>query len=120
MSGRLQFGVGRIGALLPLSLLAAAVVAVLAISFVWVPSAATGEGLLFQAEQRYAAHWNPHSVAVADLDGDGAPDLVTANAYSDDVSVLLGNGDGSFQAQQRFAAGPWPCWPSSVAVTCRR
>jgi uncharacterized membrane protein YkvA (DUF1232 family) len=28
-------------------------------------------------------------VAVADLNGDGLPDLVTANGYSDDVSVLL-------------------------------
>ncbi len=36
----------------------------------------------------------PFSVAVADLDGDTIPDLVTANANSDDISVLLGNGDG--------------------------
>ena len=35
----------------------------------------------------------PISVAVADLNGDGAPDLVTANFLSDDVSVLLGAGD---------------------------
>ena len=50
----------------------------------------------------------PFSVAVADLNGDGAPDIVTASAISSDVSVLLGNGDGSFQAQQRFAAGDVP------------
>ena len=58
------------------------------------------------------------SVAVADLDGDTVPDLVTANG--DDVSVLLGNGDGSFQdARVSFAAGdplgPWP-WPTSTAT----
>src|SRR5215471_19053646 len=35
-------------------------------------------------------------VAVADLDGDGNLDLVTADAL-DAVSVLLGNGDGSFK-----------------------
>jgi len=52
-------------------------------------------------------------VAVADLDGDGAPDLATANVASDDVSVLLGNGDGTFRDQQRFAAGNGPY---SVAV----
>ena len=31
----------------------------------------------------------PRSVARADLDGDGIPDLVTANTNSDDVSVLV-------------------------------
>jgi hypothetical protein len=46
---------------------------------------------------------------VADVDGDGFPDLVTANADSDSVSVLLGQGDGTFQPEQRFAVGrdPW-------------
>jgi hypothetical protein len=50
---------------------------------------------------------------VADLDGDTVPDVVTANLFSDDVSVLLGNGDGSFQAAASFAAGDRPY---SVAV----
>jgi hypothetical protein len=35
---------------------------------------------------------------------------VTANAFSDDVSVLLGNGDGTFQAAASFAAGNIPRW----------
>ena len=35
-------------------------------------------------------------------------DLATANFFSDDVSVLLGNGDGTFAAQQTFAAGDGP------------
>jgi hypothetical protein len=53
------------------------------------------------------------SVAVADLDGDSFRELVIANFYSDDVSVLLGNGDGSFQAALFFAAG---VFPRSIAV----
>src|ERR1700683_2069525 len=44
----------------------------------------------------------PYSVAVADVSGAGKPDLITANAYSGytggTVSVLLGNGDGTFKA----------------------
>ena len=45
------------------------------------------------------------AVAVADLTGDGRPDIITANgsAGNNTVSVLLGNGDGSFQTQQTFA-----------------
>src|SRR5262249_31767251 len=39
---------------------------------------------------------------------------VVANLYSNTVSVLLGNGDGTFQAARNFAAGP-PL-PVSVAV----
>ena len=40
--------------------------------------------------------------------GNGHLDLATANENSDDVSVLLGNGDGTFQPQLRFAAGSFP------------
>jgi hypothetical protein len=47
-------------------------------------------------------------VVVADLDGNAVPDLVTVNSGSDDVSVLLGNGDGTFQAAVSFAAGDNP------------
>jgi len=38
----------------------------------------------------------PISVFAADLDGDGNIDILTANAYSDNVSVLFNNGDGTF------------------------
>ena len=39
--------------------------------------------------QKFDAGDQPNSVAVADLNNDGAPDLVTANRDSNDVSVLL-------------------------------
>src|SRR5438128_5303223 len=51
---------------------------------------------------------SPRFSAVADLNGDGHLDLVTANTSSGDVSVLLGNGDGTFQAARNFAAGAGP------------
>ncbi len=66
-----------------------------------------GDGT-FQPEQRFAVGDRPRSVAVADLNANGAPDLVTANENSDDVSVLLGNGDGTFEAAQSFAVGDFP------------
>ena len=52
-------------------------------------------------------------MAVADVNGDGRPDLVTANDFDNTVSVLLGNGDGTFQSQRTFAVGSRPY---SVAV----
>jgi hypothetical protein len=46
---------------------------------------------------------------VADLNGDGKPDIVTANGFYNTVTVLLGNGDGSFGPPQNLAVGfkPW-------------
>ena len=43
-----------------------------------------------------------------DFTGDGRTDLAVANAGSDDVSVLLGNGDGTFQPQVTYAVGSGP------------
>jgi hypothetical protein len=40
--------------------------------------------------------------------GNGHLDLAGANADSDDVSVLLGNGDGTFQPQARYGTGSFP------------
>jgi uncharacterized protein YfaP (DUF2135 family) len=62
----------------------------------------------FQAAVSLAAGDGPHSIAVADVDGDTTPDLVVANRFSGDVSVLLGNGDGSFQPAVSSPAGNQP------------
>jgi len=46
---------------------------------------------------------------VGDFNGDGAPDLAVGIGGSNNVSVLLGNGDGSFQTAARsFGAGNGP------------
>jgi hypothetical protein len=55
----------------------------------------------------------PAAVAVGDFNGDGLPDLVIANAGSNDLSVLLAAGDGTFHPQVRVAVG---ASPSAVAV----
>ncbi len=47
----------------------------------------------------------PQLVTTADFNQDGHLDLAVANFYSDDVSVLLGNGLGSFRGAVSFPAG---------------
>lgn len=52
----------------------------------------------------------PHAIAVGDINDDGRPDLVTANEGTDDVSILLGLGNGQFRPHAAtFAVGdsPW-------------
>jgi hypothetical protein len=70
-----------------------------------------GDGT-FAPAQHFAVGSGPLSVIAGDFNGDGVPDLAVANFHSGsnsgDVSVLLGNGDGTFQAERHFAAGDGP------------
>ncbi len=50
----------------------------------------------------------PQAVVAVDLNGDGKVDLITANKVGNNVSVRLGNGDGTFQAVTNFAVGTTP------------
>src|SRR5881296_3169098 len=40
---------------------------------------------------------NPTSIITGDLNGDRLADLITTNIGNDSLSILLGNGDGSFK-----------------------
>ena len=68
---------------------------------------------LFNTRIDYSAGDGPSSVAIGDLNGDGNLDLAVANEGSANVSVLLGNGDGSFQSTVNYGAGDEPV---SVAI----
>src|SRR4029453_10364761 len=50
----------------------------------------------------------PRSVAIGDFNGDGRRDLVVANEISVDVSILLGNGNGTFGGGTNLGGGPGP------------
>jgi len=43
----------------------------------------------FATQQSFATEASPFSVTVADVNGDGKPDLIAANQNSNTVSVLL-------------------------------
>ena len=54
------------------------------------------------------------ALAVADLNGDGKPDVVVVNYLSSNVEVMLGNGDGTFQPAVTYNSGG--IWGLSVAI----
>ncbi|MBI4604576.1 MAG: VCBS repeat-containing protein [Planctomycetes bacterium] len=57
-----------------------------------------GEGGFSKKGDFSVGETRPEGIAAARIDGDAFPDLVTSNYGGDSVSVLLGNGDGSFGA----------------------
>ncbi|PYJ98289.1 MAG: hypothetical protein DME23_12535 [Verrucomicrobia bacterium] len=76
-----------------------------------------GDGT-FQPPVSYGAGGIPAFVTTGDFNGDGKPDLAVANYASYDensskytygnVAVLLGRGDGTFQAASKYSAGSGP------------
>jgi hypothetical protein len=67
----------------------------------------------FRPVQNYETATNPSSVAIADFNSDGKLDLAVTNA-SGSVSILVGNGDGTFQPARTFATQASPL--SAVAA----
>src|SRR5262249_38994211 len=68
-----------------------------------------GDGT-FQTPLRFGLEDTPAGGAVGDFNGDTKLDLAVTNFFSQkhDVSVFLGNGDGTFQAEKRYAVGDAP------------
>jgi Big-like domain-containing protein/VCBS repeat protein len=77
------------------------------------PAAQDSGNPLFLPPIAYNSGGYPTTVAVADVNGNGKPDLVVAN-LGGTVGVLLGNGDGTFQAAVTYPTVGYS--PGSVAV----
>jgi hypothetical protein len=81
--------------------------------------AGNGDGT-FQPAVNYSVGGGPQGIATGDVNGDGFPDIVSADECGDDpacrdgtVSVLIGKGDGTFQPRLVFAEG---IFPLSIAI----
>ncbi|MFO0576483.1 MAG: VCBS repeat-containing protein [Polyangia bacterium] len=59
-------------------------------------------GATFQESRLYPAGLFPSFIAAADFNHDNRLDAAVVNAVSNDVSVLLGKGDGSFLATRQY------------------
>lgn len=68
----------------------------------------------FRPPVNYSVGSNPIAVAVGDFNNDGKPDLAVVNAGgtnandAGDISILLGNGDGTYQSALNFTDGNNP------------
>jgi FG-GAP-like repeat len=59
----------------------------------------------FQPQLTLASDAGPYGITLADVNGDGRQDIIVANTYGHSLSVLLRNGDGTFQPRQSYATG---------------
>lgn len=76
-----------------------------------------GDGT-FAPQVTYATGTTPKGLAIADINGDGKLDIIAANIDNnypslvnpggDSISVLLGNGNGTFQARTDYGVGQAP------------
>jgi hypothetical protein len=67
-----------------------------------------GNGTFRARQTYYTGDTSPSSVAVADFNGDGKPDLAVADYNFSDVAILLNDGGGGFVTPQKFSVSSHP------------
>jgi len=72
------------------------------------PSSSQGQNLTYTPTPSNPVGRAPQAITTGDFNGDGLWDLATVNGTSDDVSVLLGNGNGTFRSAVSFGVGKIP------------
>lgn len=77
----------------------------LAVFMCVVSGAATVFAQSFATPVNYTVGSNPFAAAHGDFNGDGKHDLAVANNSTNNISVLLGNGDGAFGAKTDYDVG---------------
>lgn len=77
-------------------------------------SVVEGTSLGFQPAANYSAGSYPRVLAVGDFNGDSMADLAVTSSYSGGVSILLGNGDGSFRTPVSYTVGGSS--PASIVI----
>ncbi len=62
--------------------------------------------IMFSPHTEYVTGIGPTSLTTGDFNGDSKVDIATANYWENSISVLLGNGDGTFQPRMDYPAAP--------------
>jgi hypothetical protein len=84
---------------------------ILAVATVWLMAAPAAFGQCtasFAGAVNYGVGNSPRCVALGDINGDGRLDLGAANEVSSNVSIRLGNGDGTFGSMNNYSVGSGP------------
>lgn len=74
-----------------------------------------GEDGAWRADH-YGTSPAPAWLAVADFDGDGHRDVVSAEYYGGTLDILWGEGDGRLRSSREFSTGSMPCGVSAADV----
>ena len=73
------------------------------------PASLAAQNMVFNGPRNYPiGAVTGDSFGIADFNGDGRPDMATANYYSNNVSVLLQNSDGNYNSAVPYAVGNQP------------